>query len=47
LPTLGYPPIYAPKLTIGLIEKQLEDAGIKDKAKLITTNPDTDGIFNV
>ncbi|EKE29486.1 MAG: hypothetical protein ACD_2C00163G0001 [uncultured bacterium (gcode 4)] len=47
LPTLGFPPIYAPKLTIGLIEKQLEDAGIKEKAKLITTNPDTDGIFNI
>lgn len=47
LPTLDFPPVYWPKLTIGMIKKQLEDVGIANKAKLIITNPDTDGIFNV
>lgn len=30
LPKLGYPPIYAPKFAIGLMEKQLQEAGLKN-----------------
>lgn len=47
LPILNFPAIYAPKLTIGLIKKQLEDAGILDKAKLMIMNPEADWIFAV
>ncbi|MDD2566255.1 MAG: ribonuclease J [Candidatus Gracilibacteria bacterium] len=47
LPTLGFPPIYGAKLTIGLIKKQLEDAQILDKAKLFVMHPEDDGIFNI
>lgn len=47
LPTLGFPTIYAPKLTIWLIKKQLEDAWINDKAKIVVTNPDIDGVFSI
>lgn len=47
LPALGFPTIYAPKLTVWLIKKQLEDAWIWDKAKIVVTNPDIDGIFTI
>lgn len=47
LPTLNFPTIYAPKLTIWLVKKQLEDVGIADKCKLVTINPEIDGMFNV
>ncbi len=45
LPTLWFPPIYAPKLTVWLIKKQMEDAGILDKVKIIIVNPEADWIF--
>ena len=35
LPALNFPPLYATKLTIGLIKKQLEEHKILDKATLI------------
>lgn len=47
LPALGFPTIYAPKLTVWLIKKQLEDAWIWDKAKIVVTNPDSDWIFSI
>lgn len=47
LPTLGYPTMYGAKLTIWLIRKQLEDAGILDKAKMHVVNPDSDWVFQV
>ncbi|EKD66822.1 MAG: hypothetical protein ACD_49C00009G0047 [uncultured bacterium (gcode 4)] len=47
LPTLGYPTMYGAKLTIWLIRKQLEDAGILDKAKMHVVNPDSDWMFQV
>ncbi|MBF0914062.1 ribonuclease J, partial [Candidatus Gracilibacteria bacterium] len=34
-PALGCPPLYGTKFTIGLIRKQLEEAGVLDKAVLI------------
>lgn len=47
LPMLGFPNIYATKLTIGLIKKQLEESGIIGKANIFEINPDKDGIFQV
>lgn len=47
LPTLWFPPIYWAKLTIWLIKKQLEEAWILDKTKLIEIHPEADGIFNL
>jgi ribonuclease J len=35
LPALDFPPLYATKLTIGLIKKQLEEHKLLDKATLI------------
>lgn len=40
LPRLNFPKIYATKLTIGLIEKRIEEFGIKKSKLLNTINPD-------
>ncbi|MDD2487314.1 MAG: ribonuclease J [Candidatus Gracilibacteria bacterium] len=47
LPAIGFPTIYGAKLTIGLIKKQLEEAGILDKTKLHVINPDIDGVMQI
>lgn len=39
LPKLNYPPIYATKLTLGLIEERLSEFNIKAKAKLVPFDP--------
>jgi len=39
MPKLGFPPIYASKLTIGLIKKRLEEFGLEKKVQLIEIDP--------
>ena len=41
LPALGYPKIYAAKLTVSLIKNLLEEAGILQNAKFHIVNPET------
>ncbi|MBU1019359.1 MAG: ribonuclease J [Patescibacteria group bacterium] len=41
LPKLGFPTIYATKLTMGLIKKQLAEYGVLDSAKLEVITPDS------
>lgn len=40
LPKLNFPPIFATKLTLGLIHKQLEEYGLTNKVKLHEITPD-------
>lgn len=40
LPKLKYPPMYGTKLTMGLVEKKIEEFKIKDFTKMHTINPD-------
>lgn len=47
LPALGYPKVYGTGLTIALIKQQMEDAGMLQKIRFHTVDPDTDGIFPV
>ena len=44
LPALGYPDVYGAKLTLALVKRQLDDVGIKNKARLIEVNPDSGGL---
>lgn len=39
IPKLGFPPLYASKLTIGLIKKRLEEFGLEKKVQLIEIDP--------
>lgn len=39
LPKLNFPPVYATRLTLGLIRKRLEEFGIKEKARLHEIDP--------
>ncbi len=39
LPKLNYPPVFATKLTMGLIEERLEEFNIKAKSKLVVFDP--------
>lgn len=47
LPALGFPNIYASKLTIGLIKKQLEESWMNEKVNIFDVSPDTDWIFSI
>jgi len=40
-------PIYATKLTLGLIGVKLEERGLKERAELIELNPDTDKVTKI
>lgn len=40
LPELGFPQLYGTKLTLGLVEKRVEEFGIKKEAVLNVFNPD-------
>ena len=40
-------PIYATKLTLGLIGVKLEERGLKERAELIELNPDTDEVTKI
>ncbi len=44
-PRLNFPPIYATRLTKGLIEERLKEFDLLQKGKVYEVNPDTDGIF--
>lgn len=45
LPKIGFPPVYATKLTRGLIEGRIEEFKLEKFAKLHTINPKEDLIF--
>ncbi|MBI5413505.1 ribonuclease J [Candidatus Peregrinibacteria bacterium] len=39
LPKLNFPPVFSGKLTVGLMQKRLEEFGLKQKAKLNVVDP--------
>lgn len=39
LPKLNFPPVFSGKLTVGLMQKRLEEFGLKQKAKLHVVDP--------
>ena len=47
LPALGMPPIYATKLTIGFIKKQLEEAGVLQYATLIEVDTANEDLIKI
>ncbi|MEI7510574.1 MAG: RNase J family beta-CASP ribonuclease [Candidatus Peregrinibacteria bacterium] len=46
-PKLNFPPIYATRLTKGLIESRLKEFDLLEKGKIYEVNPDKEGIFAV
>jgi len=42
LPNLGYPPLYATRLTLGIIKKSLDEFKILDKCTLIEVDATSD-----
>jgi len=47
LPALDFPPIYGTKLAMGFVARQMEEAGLKDKAKLHVIDPTETPEFTV